>query len=65
MQLSVIDELELASKCSAAVGASEGIHRSVESRVHVEMFLLCEAFTAVLKLIQNVSQVERLESRKL
>lgn len=48
MKLSVIDELELSSECSAAVSASEGIDGSVESRVHVEMLLLRETLAAVL-----------------
>lgn len=49
VKLAVIDELEFSGERGAAVSASERIHRSMESRVHVQVLLLREALAAILR----------------
>lgn len=58
VELSVVDKLELPCESGTAVGASERINGSVESRMHVEMLLLCEALTAIFADVRALTSVE-------
>jgi hypothetical protein len=58
VKLSVVDELELSGECRAAIGTGEGIHGSVEARVHVQVLLLSETLAAFLEEEENYQQLE-------
>lgn len=48
VQLSVIDQLELSGKCGSTVCTRKRVDGAVETRVHVQVFLLSETFAAIL-----------------
>lgn len=58
VQLAVVDQLELARERRTAVGAHERIDRTVEPRVHHQVFLLGETLAAVLAHVRPLAGVE-------